>query len=72
MRRRGSSYGHRGFAGPDSRFALRAASKNNPRNLPCPTCGQPNMLTPERSHSKVHTDIEEFRKSLRALELSQG
>ena len=27
--------------------ALRAASKDNPRNLPCPTCGVPDMLTPE-------------------------
>lgn len=26
--------------------ALRAASKSNPRNLPCPTCKQPNKLTP--------------------------
>lgn len=33
------------FANPGS--ALRAASKANPRNLPCPTCGEPNKLTPE-------------------------
>lgn len=26
--------------------ALRAESKSNPRNLPCPTCGTPNVLTP--------------------------
>ncbi len=26
--------------------ALRAASKRNPRNLPCPTCKEPNRLTP--------------------------
>jgi hypothetical protein len=26
--------------------ALRAAAKRNPRNLPCPTCGEPNRLTP--------------------------
>lgn len=32
------------FANPGS--ALRAASKSNPRNLPCPTCGQPRRLTP--------------------------
>ena len=32
------------FANPGS--ALRAASPSNPRNLPCPTCGQPNRLTP--------------------------
>ena len=33
-----------GFANHGS--ALRAATTNNPRNLPCPTCGQPNKLTP--------------------------
>jgi hypothetical protein len=33
-----------GFAGRGS--ALRAASRRNPRNLPCPTCKQPNRLTP--------------------------
>lgn len=26
--------------------ALRAASKRNPRNLPCPTCKRPDQLTP--------------------------
>lgn len=26
--------------------ALRASSKRNPRNLPCPSCKQPNKLTP--------------------------
>lgn len=34
------------FRDPSGRSALRAASENNPRNLPCPTCGQPNRLTP--------------------------
>lgn len=34
------------FADPGGNSALRAASKRNPRNLPCPTCGQPNRLTP--------------------------
>lgn len=34
------------FADPGGRSALRAASKRNPRNLPCPTCEQPNRLTP--------------------------
>ena len=38
--------------GPRIRFAnsgsaLRAASKRNPRNLPCPHCKQPNRLTPQ-------------------------
>ena len=26
--------------------ALRAATRTNPRNLPCPACGEPNQLTP--------------------------
>lgn len=34
-----------GFADPGGRSALRAATKNNPRNLPCPNCGEPNRLT---------------------------
>jgi hypothetical protein len=33
-----------GFASPGS--ALRAATRRNPRNQPCPTCGKPNRLTP--------------------------
>lgn len=35
-----------GFADPGGNSSLRAATRNNPRNLPCPTCGRPNMLTP--------------------------
>lgn len=35
------------FADPTGRSALRASSKKNPRNLPCPTCKQPNRLTPK-------------------------
>lgn len=35
------------FADPGGNSALRAASKNNPRNLPCPTCKSPNRLTPK-------------------------
>lgn len=34
------------FADPGGKSALRAASKSNPRNLPCPTCHEPNRLTP--------------------------
>lgn len=34
------------FADPHGNSALRAVSKRNPRNLPCPTCKQPNRLTP--------------------------
>ena len=39
------------FADPGGHSALRAASKSNPRNLPCPSCGAKNVLTPEdRAH----------------------
>lgn len=34
------------FADPGGRSALRAATRRNPRNLPCPNCGRKNMLTP--------------------------
>jgi hypothetical protein len=36
----------RTFADPYGRSALRAESRHNPRNLPCPTCKAPNRLTP--------------------------
>ena len=35
---------HIDFGNPGS--ALRAETADNPRNLPCPTCGEPNRLTP--------------------------
>lgn len=35
------------FADPGGNSALRAASKRNPRNRPCPTCGAKNALTAE-------------------------
>lgn len=34
------------FADPGGNSALRRASPANPRNRPCPTCGEPNRLTP--------------------------
>lgn len=34
------------FAEPGGRSALRASRKGNRRNLPCPTCREPNRLTP--------------------------
>ena len=34
------------FADPGGESALRASSASNPRNLPCPTCGEANVLTP--------------------------
>ena len=48
-----------GFADPGGRSALRAASRRNPRNLPCPTCGRPDRLTP--------ADSSRFRARVRAL-----
>lgn len=35
------------FADPGGNSALRASSRTNPRNLPCPTCGRANQLTPK-------------------------
>ncbi|KKN78958.1 hypothetical protein LCGC14_0344340 [marine sediment metagenome] len=35
-----------GFSDPGGTSALRAATRDNPRNLPCPNCGRENMLTP--------------------------
>jgi len=35
-----------GFQDPHGRSALRRATKDNPRNLPCPDCGEENRLTP--------------------------
>ncbi len=37
----------RDFQDPGGKSALRRATKRNPRNLPCPTCGEPNRLTPK-------------------------
>ena len=34
-----------GFADPSGRSSLRAATPNNPRMYPCPTCGTPDVLT---------------------------
>lgn len=34
------------FQDPGGNSSLRRATKRNPRNLPCPTCHEPNRLTP--------------------------
>jgi len=34
------------FAEPGGRSALRRARRGNRRTLPCPTCKEPNRLTP--------------------------
>lgn len=33
------------FADPGGNSALHAASDDDPRDLPCPNCGEPNRLT---------------------------
>jgi len=45
------------FADPGGNSALRAASKDNPRNLPCPNCGRENMLTPADRAQGYQCDI---------------
>lgn len=45
------------FADPGGRSSLRAASAKNPRNLPCPTCKCPNMLTPADVAQGYQCDI---------------
>jgi len=45
------------FADPGGRSALRASSKSNPRNLPCPTCKRSNMLTPKDRALGYQCDI---------------
>ena len=35
------------FQDPGGNSALRRATPDNPRNQPCPTCKQPNRLTPK-------------------------
>ena len=40
-----TGYRRRTFANPGGKSALRAASARNPRDLPCPTCKRPDMLT---------------------------
>jgi hypothetical protein len=35
------------FQDPGGNSALRLATPDNPRNLPCPTCRRPNRLTPK-------------------------
>lgn len=44
------------FAHPGGDSALHAASGSNPRNLPCPTCATPNVLTPRDRASGYQCD----------------
>ena len=45
-----------GFADPGGKSALRAATKSNPRNLPCPTCHKPDRLTPADKRAGYQCD----------------
>lgn len=45
------------FADPGGNSALYAAGPDNPRNLPCPTCGRENMLTPRDVAAGYQCDI---------------
>jgi hypothetical protein len=53
----GESFEREQFADPGGKSALRAASKRNPRNLPCPTCKRPNRLTPKDRDLGYQCDI---------------
>ena len=44
------------FQDPYGRSALRRATRSNPRNLPCPTCGEPNRLTAKDRHLGYQCD----------------
>jgi hypothetical protein len=46
MPRHNRSSSRKQFQTPGGASALRRASRCNPRNLPCPTCKEPNRLTP--------------------------
>jgi len=46
-----------GFADPGGVSALRAETLDNPRNLPCPSCGRENMLTPADRARGYQCDI---------------
>jgi hypothetical protein len=52
------------FADPGGRSALRRSSSRNPRNLPCPTCKQPNRLTP--------ADVAKGYQCDRCADLAEG
>ena len=47
---------YRVFADPGGNSALRAATPDNPRNLPCPTCKEPNRLTLKDKRLGYHCD----------------
>jgi hypothetical protein len=52
------------FADPGGRSSLRAASRHNPRNRACPTCGEPDRLTPK--------DVAQGYQCDRCADLEEG
>lgn len=50
------------FAEPFGHSALRAETPTNPRDQPCPTCKQPNRLTP--LDVSLHYQCDECADSL--------
>lgn len=46
----------RRFADPGGRSALHPASRENPRQFPCPTCERPNALTARDVRSGYQCD----------------
>ena len=44
------------FADPGGDSALHAETRDNPRNLPCPTCGEPDRLTRADRAAGYHCD----------------
>ena len=45
------------FADPGGESALYCESESNPRNLPCPNCGEENVLTPADRASGYQCDV---------------
>jgi len=53
-----------GFAEPGGNSALRAATRNNPRIYPCPTCGEENALT--------RIDVQHGYQCNRCADMAEG
>lgn len=55
--RRNSHVSRSYFETPGGDSALRRETRSNPRNLPCPTCKRPNMLTPADQRRGYQCDL---------------
>ncbi|GIV03658.1 MAG: hypothetical protein KatS3mg015_2488 [Fimbriimonadales bacterium] len=51
------NYRRNRFADPYGVSALYRETPENPRNLPCPTCGTPNVLTPMDQKAGYQCDM---------------